>query len=415
MSSFVQIAQVFETGVDALKSDQYKCMFFKKGPEISTYLYAIVAGPYAVKEYKNQPNDGTVPMRVYARESLIKYVNQDDIFKAVIHGMKFYKDLFGKPYAFSKYDQVFVPELNFGGMENVALITFNERLLHRDEVITINKKMDQNMVVLHELAHQWFGNLVTMKWWSDLWLNESFATYMSYMALSELKGPEDFSTVAWLGFLESKFGGIQDDSLETTHPVCSEISNAEQADSAFDGISYGKGASYLKQVHSIFGQETLKNALHIYFTKYSWKNTEFADFISSLQEAYDKQHDGSKVMGKNFDIMEWSNTWLKTSGVNLLEGNAQYGKNNTLEKFQIKQIVNTKVGHSRLRKQKLSVVFYELKDDKFVEHYVNNIVLSDTQELNEIKINITQPIKAYQINYGDTTYAKVRFSPETLE
>jgi len=209
-------------------------------------LYAIVAGPYAMVEYKNSPNDGVVPMRVYARESLIKYVNHEDIFKTTAHGMKFYKDLFGKQYAFNKYDQIFVPELNYGGMENVACITFAEKLLHRDEAITINKKMDQMLVVLHELAHQWFGNLVTMKWWNDLWLNESFATYMSYMALSELKGQDDFSTVAWLGFLESKFGGIQDDSLETTHPVCSEIQTADQADSAFDGIAYGKGASYLK-------------------------------------------------------------------------------------------------------------------------------------------------------------------------
>ena len=106
-----------------------------------------------------------------------------------------------------------MPELNYGGMENVACVTLAEKLLHRDEVITINKKMDQLLVVLHELAHQWFGNLVTMKWWNDLWLNESFATYMSYMALSDFKELDDFSTVAWLGFLESKFGGIQDDSL----------------------------------------------------------------------------------------------------------------------------------------------------------------------------------------------------------
>jgi len=148
-------------------------------------------------------------MRLYARESLIKALNHEDIFKATAHGMKFYKDLFGKPYAFNKYDQVFVPELNYGGMENVACVTLAERLLHRDEEITINKKMDTYIVVLHELAHQWFGNLVTMKWWNDLWLNESFATYMSYMALSDFKGTgDDFYSYAWLGFLESKFGGI---------------------------------------------------------------------------------------------------------------------------------------------------------------------------------------------------------------
>ena len=355
-------------------------------------------------------------MRLYARESLIKALNHEDIFKATAHGMKFYKDLFGKPYAFNKYDQVFVPELNYGGMENVACVTLAERLLHRDEEITINKKMDTYIVVLHELAHQWFGNLVTMKWWNDLWLNESFATYMSYMALSDFKGTgDDFFSYAWLGFLESKFGGIQDDVLQTTHPVCSEIATAEQADSAFDGISYGKGASYLKQVHSIFGKETLKKALNIYFTKYAWKNVDLGDFISSLQEAYDTQHEGGKIMGKDFAISGWSDTWLKTSGVNLLEGIAKYGNNSNIEKFTIKQTIDTKVGKSRLRKQKLSVVFYELdKDDKFVEHVVKDIVLSDSQELNEVKVNITQPIKAFQLNYGDLTYAKVRFDSTTL-
>ena len=232
-------------------------------------------------------------MKIYARQSLMKSVLHEELFKATASGMNFYNDMFGRPYPFRKYDQIFVPEFNEGGMENVGAITYAEDLLFRDETVTMAKKTELLITVLHELAHMWFGDLVTMKWWNDLWLNESFATYMSYIALTEIKDLNQYSKYAWLDFLDTKFEGVSNDQLLSTHPICSDIKSTDQVESIFDGISYGKGASWIKQVHNVFGQDTLKSALHIYFDKYAWKNTELKDFIGSLQEAYEKSGDQS--------------------------------------------------------------------------------------------------------------------------
>lgn len=271
----------------------FKSAFFHETPKISTYLYAIVAGPYGFFEYKNVKGDGLPPMKIYARQSLMKSVLHEELFKATASGMNFYNDMFGRPYPFRKYDQIFVPEFNEGGMENVGAITYAEDLLFRDETVTMAKKTELLITVLHELAHMWFGDLVTMKWWNDLWLNESFATYMSYIALTEIKDLNQYSKYAWLDFLDTKFEGVSNDQLLSTHPICSDIKSTDQVESIFDGISYGKGASWIKQVHNVFGQDTLKSALHIYFDKYAWKNTELKDFIGSLQEAYEKSGDQS--------------------------------------------------------------------------------------------------------------------------
>jgi len=157
--------------------------------------------------------------------------------------------------------------------------------------------------ILHELAHSWFGNLVTMKWWNDLWLNESFATYMSYLVMTQ--SPELVKyREAWIDFMGRKFEGINADIIKTTHPVVNYILSVAEAESVFDGISYGKGASFLKQANKVLGQDNLKNALHKYFQKYQWGNTEFADFIGTLQEAYDSKNDTS--MGTSFKFNEWS-------------------------------------------------------------------------------------------------------------
>lgn len=168
-------------------------------------------------------------MRVFMRESLMKKADQaylTEIMTVAQHGMDFYKDLFGKNYSFSKYDQVFVPEFVSGAMENVGCVTFSENLLHLDELNTIEKKKSMFVTVLHELAHHWFGNLVTMKWWNDLWLNESFATYISYLSISQSDNLKYLGT-PWDDFVTRQFGGIRDDTLNTTHPVCSEIQSVE--------------------------------------------------------------------------------------------------------------------------------------------------------------------------------------------
>jgi len=261
---------------------------FKETPKIPTYLYAIVAGPYKHIELNEV---GLPPMKVYLRDSLMKKADQNylkEIMTVTKSGLNFYKDLFGKPFVFSKYDQVFAPEFASGAMENVGCVTINEDLLYIGEPLTLEKRKASFITIMHELAHHWFGNLVTMKWWNDLWLNESFATYISYMSISRA---EDLHYLGspWDDFVTRKFGGVRDDILNTTHPICSEIKNIESADSAFDGISYDKGASFLKQTHKLMGHERFKAALHKYFDRYQWKNTELKDFVGCLVEAYQEK------------------------------------------------------------------------------------------------------------------------------
>jgi len=184
--------------------------------------------------------------------------------------MTAYKELFGIPFPFHKYDQIFVPEYNQGAMENVGAVTFNEERVKINSNITIHDRMVLANVNLHELAHHWFGDLVTMKWWNDLWLNESFATFMSYLVQTSSKELEHLGGVdgAWMDFMGRKFGGISADGHSTTHPVRNEVASLAETESIFDGISYGKGASYLKQVTKVLGRDALSRALSTYFKKY---------------------------------------------------------------------------------------------------------------------------------------------------
>ena len=209
-------------------------------------------------------------MRVYLRKSVINTVQPevlDEMLTTTLIGMRYYKDLFGISYQFNKYDQIFVPEFNAGAMENVACVTFNEAELRRGQTMTLDEQLSLTNTILHELAHQWFGNLVTMKWWDDLWLNESFATYMSYLVMTQAPELEKYRG-AWIDFMGRKFEGINADLLNTTHPVVNDIQSVSEAESVFNGISYGKGASFLKQANKVLGYDTLKSALHSYFKKY---------------------------------------------------------------------------------------------------------------------------------------------------
>lgn len=191
--------------------------------------------------------------------------------------------------------------------------------------------------ILHELAHQWFGNLVTMKWWNDLWLNESFATYMSYLVMTQAPELVKYKE-AWIDFMGRKFEGINADILKTTHPVVNSIKSVSEAESVFDGISYGKGASFLKQANKVLGQDNMKYALHTYFQKYKWGNTEFADFIGTLQKAYDSKNDTS--MGSFFQFTEFCDQWLKSSGVNTLEPHVELNADQSLKDLRISQLID---------------------------------------------------------------------------
>jgi len=206
--------------------NQFKFVTFETTPSLPTYVYAIVVGPY--KFYEAAEEDGMPPMRIYARPSLIEEVPHEEMFKVTKAGIKFYSELFGQKYPFGKYDQVFVPEAIYGAMENVGCVTYAEFNIYSGDYKSMAKRLRTQIRNLHELCHMWFGNMVTMKWWNDLWLNEAFASYMSFLSMSSIPELAYFDTV-WITFLEYKQYGIGADELTSTHPVCCEINETIEA------------------------------------------------------------------------------------------------------------------------------------------------------------------------------------------
>ena len=289
-------------------------------------------------------------------------------------------------------------------MENVGLVTYNELYLFRGETPSLAKRLRFASTNLHELAHMWFGNLVTMKWWNDLWLNESFATFMSFVALDQAA----YFQTHWVTFLQYKFWGISEDQLSNTHPITCTINATDEAESLFDGISYGKGASFLKQLYNLLGLDVISHGLGVYFSKHAWKNTELPDFIGAMNEAYLKYGDGS--LGPDFNLLEWSDTWLTTSGVNILEPIIEWAPDGSLVKLQIKQS-NDLRGKNILRRQKIDVALY---DEHYQPHLIKNVMINEKSPLNDVPLNFTGTVTSVVINANDHGYAKVRYDEKSL-
>lgn len=278
---------------------------FPETPPMSTYLYALHAGPYHVwKDDKHYP----IPLRLFARESLAKYVDPLFWFNITRQGLDYYGNYFDYPYAFKKYDQIIVPDFNAGAMENIAAVTFSERFISRGKM-TLDEKQSLANVILHEMAHQWFGDLVTMHWWNDLWLNESFAEFMASQALV---AATEFKE-AWLDFTAyGKRGAYYEDQLVTTHAIATPVDDTDSAMNNFDGITYGKGASALKQLAFTIGPDAFRDGVRNYLKKYQFSNATLADFLSSLREK-----------APQFDAKRWSLEWLQSAGLNSVKANTQ--------------------------------------------------------------------------------------------
>ncbi|MEK6705517.1 MAG: aminopeptidase N [Bdellovibrionota bacterium] len=274
--------------------DGRKSWAFPPSPILSTYLFALHAGPYSV--WKSEA--GGIPLRLFTRKALAKYVDHKELFDITSRGLDFFSVQFGYPYPFSKYDQVIVPDFNMGGMENAAATTLSERIIFRSKV-TQDQLKNRADLILHELSHMWFGDLVTMRWWNGLWLNESFASFMATLALDEATNFHG----AWQAFSSMKEWAYWEDQLVTTHPVEGQVADTDHALTNFDGITYGKGAAALKQLRFYLGQDDFREGIQRYFQKYAFRNTTLADFMKMLSEASGK------------DLSKWQHAWLQTSGV----------------------------------------------------------------------------------------------------
>ncbi len=355
---------------------------FPESQKFSTYLISLHAGPYKKWERK-----GKIPLRLFARQTLAQYVRPNDWFSATEAGFKFFNSYFGYTYPYLKYDQVIAPEFNSGAMENVAAVTFTERFISRGEY-SEELLRNQANVILHEMAHMWFGNLVTMKWWDDLWLNESFATYMASVALSQ--NPR-FKSTAWQDFLGTKGWGYWEDQMSTTHPILAEVHDTDQAKANFDGITYAKGAAVLKQLHYLLGNTDFQNGLKEYFQTYAEKNTRLDDFIQSL----------SKASGT--DLSFWKKEWLETAGLNLVEAKwkCESGKLSSLQLIQ-----SAPKEHPTLRSHRLNVGFVYNSGSQAVVRYNQDVLMTGAETSVQIQ-DIPCP-KAVHPNFGDHAYIKIK-------
>ncbi|SDQ09885.1 aminopeptidase N [Microbacterium sp. cf332] len=369
---------------------------FEPTPRISSYITALVAGPYEQVFSELTSADGRViPLGVYARKSLWQYLDADYVFDKTRQGFAYFEDKFGVPYPFAKYDQLFVPEFNAGAMENAGAVTFTETYVFRSKVTDAVKER-RVVTILHELAHMWFGDLVTMKWWNDLWLNESFAEWASTIATAEATE----WTEAWTTFnAMEKTWAYRQDQLPSTHPVVASITDLEDVQVNFDGITYAKGGSVLKQLAAWVGVEAFFAGVSAYFRKHAWSNTELSDLLVELEATSGRE------------LATWSKKWLETAGVNTLEPEIATDVEGRITRFAIVQ--TAPADYPTIRPHRLGVGFYSLSDGALVRtHHVELDVDGDLTEVPELK-GRTQP-DLVLLNDNDLAYAKIRLDERSL-
>ncbi|WP_336659652.1 aminopeptidase N [Leucobacter sp. USHLN153] len=369
---------------------------FEPTPVMSSYITALIAGPYHVVRSELTSRDGrTIPLGVFCRESLAPYLDADYIFDKTREGFAFFEEQFDYPYPFDKYDQLFVPEYNMGAMENVGAVTFTEAYVFRSQVTDAMRER-RVVTILHELAHMWFGDLVTMRWWNDLWLNESFAEYMSTLGVAEATE----WTECWTTFVASeKSWAYRQDQLPSTHPIVAPIRDLEDVLVNFDGITYAKGASVLKQLVAWVGREPFMQGVHDYFVKHHHSNTELTDLLAELEARSGR------------DLTGWSKLWLETAGVNTLRPVFELDDEGRYASFEIAQ--SAVAEYPTIRPHRIAVGLYAVENG--VLRRTQRIELDVDGERTEVPelVGTEQPALLL-LNDDDLTYAKIRLDERSL-
>jgi aminopeptidase N len=364
---------------------------FAPTPRMSSYITALVAGPYEVVRDSVTSRAGEVPLGLFCRRSLRPYLDADNLFDLTKRGFAFFEEEFDSAYPFEKYDQLFTPEYNMGAMENAGCVTIHEKYVFRSKVTEALVER-RALTVLHELAHMWFGNLVTMRWWNDLWLNESFAEWASTTAQAEATQWSDAWTT--FGTYEKDWAYTQDE-LSTTHPIVAEIRDLEDVEVNFDGITYAKGASVLKQLVAYVGREPFRDGLRAYFAKHAWGNTTLEDLLTELEATSGR------------DLHTWSKYWLETSGVNVLRPLVEVDDRGLVTSATIEQTRGT------LRPHRLAVGLYDVRDGALVR--TERIELDVAGELTDVPELVGRPQPdLLLVNDDDLTYTKLRLDERSL-
>ena len=364
---------------------------FSPTPRISSYITALIAGPYEVVRDELTSSSGkTIPLGVFSRKSLAQFLDTDYIIDITRKGFEYFESRFGVPYPFEKYDQLFVPEFNAGAMENAGAVTFTETYVFRSQVSDAVRER-RVVTILHELAHMWFGDLVTMRWWNDLWLNESFAEWASTIATAEATE----WTEAWTTFQAmEKSWAYRQDQLPSTHPIVANIRDIEDVQVNFDGITYAKGGSVLKQLVAWVGEEAFFRGVHNYFVKHQWGNATLSDLLKELEDTSGR------------DLRPWSELWLETAGVNTLYPEVTTDDSGVITDFQIRQTAPD--DWPTLRPHRLALGFYNPGEDG-VLHRVWRTELDIDGEFSPVADAVGQIRPALiLINDDDLAYAKIR-------
>ncbi len=371
---------------------------FAETAPLATYFVTVVAGPYHLVE---DSHDG-IALGLLARRSLGPYLQADsgEIFEVTKSCLDRYHDLFADRYPFGKYDQAFVPEFNAGAMENPGCVTFRDEFVYRSAVTDAEREL-RAVVIAHEMAHMWFGDLVTMRWWDDLWLNESFATYMSVLA----QVTSTRFTNGWTTFANAEKGwAYRQDQLSSTHPIVADAPDMDAVRTNFDGITYAKGASVLKQLVAWVGQEEFLAGLRSYFRRYEYANTSLRDLLDELENASGR------------DLSAWSGDWLETTGVNTLRPRFFTDSSGLFTSFDVVQEPASAppTASRTLRPHRLAIGLYDRGPSGALLRR-ERVELDVTGELTEVPklVGARQP-DLILLNDDDLTFAKVRLDERSL-
>lgn len=367
--------------------------FFPETQKFSTYVFSLHAGPY--EEWKD--SYGNIPLRLYARKSMAKYVNPSHWFTITKQGFAFFEKYFEMRYPFGKYDQVIVTEFNFGAMENVGAVTFSERFLSRGKT-TRRHQEKLASVILHELAHMWFGNLVTMRWWDGLWLNESFATYLAAKAQFHATEYKE----SWQTFFSvMKSWAYNADRLTTTHPIQANVADTEEAFTNFDGITYGKGAAVLRQLQFFVGKENFRKGVSHYLKNFAYNNAELKDFLHSIET----------VSGKN--LQKWSADWLETEGYNRVsQTHVCNPTSRTIDTLTIRQ--DNQVHTRILREHKMQVAFFRISNRQPVLYFTIPIEYRDHETTIDLTAKSIACPDYIVLNYDDYDFVRTEYPSDIL-
>ncbi|MFE2182549.1 aminopeptidase N [Streptomyces sp. NPDC059455] len=377
---------------------------FEPTPPISTYITALIVGPYHSVHSSYEKDGRSVPLGIYCRPSLAEYLDSDAIFAVTRQGFEWFEEKFDYAYPFAKYDQLFVPEFNAGAMENAGAVTIRDQYVFRSKV-TDAAYETRAETILHELAHMWFGDLVTMEWWNDLWLNESFATYTSIACQAHAPGSR--WPHSWTTFANSmKTWAYRQDQLPSTHPIMAEINDLDDVLVNFDGITYAKGASVLKQLVAYVGMDEFFRGVQAYFKRHAYQNTRLSDLLGALEETSGR------------DLKTWSKQWLETAGINVLRPEIETDASGTVTSFAVRQeapaLPPGAKGEPTLRPHRIAIGLYDLNPTgKLIRS--ERIELDVDGELTQVpQLTGTKRSAVILLNDDDLTYAKVRLDPDSL-